>query len=250
MKRILRHLLYWYLAGLARLLIWRFRPAVIAVAGTVNKTFAKEAVARILAQNGLKTEMAYNGFNTEIGLPLAILGLPSGYESYARWWVILGMAIHAFFQKKLSDVLILELGVSRPGDLKKLLRIVKPRAAIITDLTQRYRENFSDISAMAGEYGSLLAHLPPDGLAVLNYDTILVRELGARSAAPVFYVSLEPQARSENIWSVSRREKTVNGQTIVFQIPDGQITVLCERFGRHHAAALLIAEIIQRNFKI
>lgn len=249
MKRVLRHILYWYLAAAARLVLWREGTEVIAVAGTVNKSFAKEAIGSILAQNGLKAEMAYNGFNTEIGLPLAVLGLPSGYESYSRWLAILPLAFRALFTRRLAPVLILELGVSRPGDLKKLLRIVRPRAAVITDLTQRYRENFSDISAMAREYRRLLEYLPPDGLAVLNYDTITVRELGRISPAPVFYFSLENRPAAPDLWSAALQSRDASGQRVFVSSPEGSGARVIGRFGRHHIASLLIADIIGRHFK-
>lgn len=248
MKKLFRHLLYWYLALIARLLLLRYRPTVIAVAGTVNKAFAKEAIGRILAEKGLRADMAYNGFNTEIGLPLAILGLPSGYESYVRWLAILPRSLKALFARRLAPVLLLELGVSRPGDLQKLLRIIHPQVAVITDLTQRYRENFSDLAALSREYELLIKHLPLQGLAVLNYDTISVRSLAASSAAPVFFFSLEAQPVSRQMYALQDLKKTTAGQSAEAITPAGPAMLEIPRFGRHHAAAALCALIIDRHF--
>lgn len=246
MKKMLRPLLYWYLAALARFVLARERPYIIAVTGTVNKYFVREAIAQKLTEKGINVETASNGFNTEIGLSLAVLGLSSGFESYSRWKTIVFKALQAAFRKKLQKVLIVELGVSRPGDMKQLLRIIKPRAVVISDLTQRYRENFSDLTLMAHEYDLLIKALPRQGLIVLNYDTITVRELGANVSAALYYFSLN-SSEPKQAWSASAITRTSSGEKFTLHSSLGVRTLEIARFGRHHVAATLIAEIFSHN---
>ena len=90
MKRFAKIILQYYLYLFAKLALWRCQPFVIAVAGTTNKTFTKQAIESFLRARG--EPLAVPSFNTEIGLPLAILGLKSGYNSYQRWLATMFLA--------------------------------------------------------------------------------------------------------------------------------------------------------------
>ena len=244
MKKLLRHLLAWYLASLARLLLLRERPTIIAVAGTVNKSFAVQAIAAELRGRGIAVETTPQHFNTDIGLPLAILGLPSGYDSYEASLSITPRAMKAL-KRPLPAVLVLEMGIDRPGDMRALLRIVEPHIAVITDITQRYRENFGGLDKLAHEYGMLLEALPRSGLAVLNYDTMLVRDLAKASKAPLRYVSLGSVEGKDILRAAFTQMMDgiagtvhIDGQSEEFALP---------RFGRHHALSLLIARAVSAH---
>ncbi len=237
MKIILRHILASYLGLLARILLTYRRPLIIAVAGTVNKGFAVTAIAEELRHRGYSVETPPHNFNTEIGLPLAILGLPSGYDSYRAWKRIIWRALWAL-KRPLAGVFVLELGIYRPGDMKALLAIIKPRIAIVTDITQRYRENFGGLDRLVAEYRLLLSSVANDGLAVLNYDTIVVRELASSATCPVSYVSLS--SGTDNEVATALIEKLSSGQRVKFSI-DGEVSEeVIDRFGRHHALVRLI----------
>ena len=51
------------------------------------------------------------------------------------------------------------------------------KIAVITDITQRYLESFSDMDNLVGEYEYLAASLPADGLLILNFDNNRVRSI-------------------------------------------------------------------------
>ena len=69
-------------------------PEIIGITGSVGKTSAKEAVRAVLS--GSHPLMASpRNMNTEIGMPLAVLGLPGGGKSKWRWFNIL---IKAWFR--------------------------------------------------------------------------------------------------------------------------------------------------------
>lgn len=245
MKSLLRHLLAWYLGLLTRIVLALRRPHVIAVAGTINKAFAVAAIAERLRAQGITVKTTPHHFNTDIGLPLAILGLPSGYNSYGAWLGIAGQALKAL-KRPLPAVLVLEFGINRPRDMKALLRIVKPNSAVITDITQRYRENFGGLDKLAAEYGRLIAAVPKSGLAVLNYDTMVVRDLDKQSIAPVRYFSLQPADDMLVVSAEFTASPTGLSGSICSQGTSRPFTL--ERFGRHHVASLLIAEAVGDYF--
>ena len=248
MKNLGHIVLRWYLGVAARLVIHRCRPKIIAIAGTVNKTFVKQTIEVVLEAQGKKCSSTTQTYNTDIGLPLSILGLNSGYNSYRRWLALLPHVFLKIFTQRLPKTLILELGISHPGDAKKLLRIIKPDVVIITDITQRYRENFTDMSTIAKEYGNLLKAVPKNGYSILNYDTIIVRSLNNLSESPHYYFSLEKVSNPEkNIWHVAdicTREEGI--EALVLNPYDSRLVSL-PRFGRHHLSAFLIADIINRT---
>jgi UDP-N-acetylmuramyl pentapeptide synthase len=60
------------LRGLARLTIWRYRPGIIGVTGTVGKTSTKLAIQAVLGSSR-RVRAAAGNLNNDLGLPLAIL---------------------------------------------------------------------------------------------------------------------------------------------------------------------------------
>lgn len=251
MKNLGHIVLRWYLGVAAKLVIRRCRPKIIAIAGTVNKTFVKQAIEVVLEAQGKKCSSTTHTYNTDIGLPLSILGLSSGYNSYRRWLVLLPHIFLKIFTQHLPKTLILELGISHPGDAKKLLRIIKPDVVIITDITQRYRENFTDLSTIAQEYGNVLKALPKNGYCILNYDTIIVRSLESFSESPHYYFSLEKVSKPEkNMWYVTDLWTREEGIEAMVVNPYASRLVSLSRFGRHHVSAFLIADVIHHTLPL
>lgn len=235
MKRVFKKLLQHYLKCLAKLTLLIHRPKIIAVAGSINKTFVKDEVCRVLSEAGYKVRPNPRAFNTEIGLSLSILDIPSGYNSYLKWLPIMLRAPMSIFQKDFPQFLVLEFGISDPGDMKFLLSVAKPSTAIITDITQRYIEGFDSVEELVGEYEYLVKHV--NGLIVLNYDNIRVRELAKISKAKVVFFGLEDGADwkgelvGNNIYQVVK----IQGQNKEFKLI---------RHGVHHVYSLLIGQII------
>jgi len=178
MKKIFKKFVQYYLWLLTKVVLWRYKPEIIAIGGTVNKTLVKEAVRDIFPA-GEKARANPKSYNTEIGLPLAVLYLPSGQSDFFRWLKILAKGtVSALFGRDFPSKLILELGVDRPRDMDYLLTLVSPRVVVITDISPvNYLDNFQSLENIALEYGKLLAKMPDGGTAVLNYDSLRVREL-------------------------------------------------------------------------
>jgi Alr-MurF fusion protein len=97
-----------------------FRSPVIAVTGSAGKTIVKEWLADIL---GLTTPVIRSpkSYNSQIGVPLSLLKLDDKYK--------LG---------------IFEAGVSMPGEMEKLQRVINPDIGVITNIGDAHSENFRD----------------------------------------------------------------------------------------------------------
>lgn len=183
----MRKVLQFLLKILAKLTLWRYRPRIVGVTGSVGKTGSCLAIAAVL-QTRWRVGRGEKNFNNEIGLPLTILGeADSGYRHPLIWLGIFFRAIkHLIIRNNhYPQVLVLEYGVDRPGDMKYLLSIASPVVAVVTAVAETHLEFFDSVAGVAKEKGYLVAALPPHGVAVLNMDFPLVQSMKAKTTARV-----------------------------------------------------------------
>jgi len=83
-------------------------PKVVAITGSNGKTTTKDMTAAVMAKR-YKTFKTPENFNNEIGVPMTLLTMPAD-----------------------TEVLVVELGMDRPGQLTALSKLVVPDVAIIT----------------------------------------------------------------------------------------------------------------------
>ena len=245
MKTLFKTILQYYLKLITKLVLLIHRPVVIAVAGSTNKSFVKDEISKVLKEQGIKVRSNPSSFNTEIGLPLAILNLPSGYNSYKNWLPVIFKATTRLFEFNFPKYLVLELGVSDPGDMKYLLSLVKPRVAVVTDITQRYLEGFDDMDDLAEEYEYLVKKLNKNGLLVLNKDNPRVKLLANISQSKLEFCGISEEAN----WQAVKIEKNSRGMDVKVSHNDIVEKYSVNRFGNHHVYKLLIGLVINDHVK-
>jgi UDP-N-acetylmuramoyl-tripeptide--D-alanyl-D-alanine ligase len=241
MKFLLKTLLYYYLKCISRVVLFIHRPVIIAIAGSINKSFFREAIAWQLREMKVDFRSNSKNFNTEIGLSLAILDLSSGYNSYKKWLPIIIKAPLKIFSINFSKFLILELGTSGSGDMRRLLSVVKPDIAIVTDITQRYLEGFTDINKLVYEYKYLAKKMKKSNFLVLNYDNKKVRELKNKTKASVKYFGINSEADCE-IKDIKNED---NVQVVRIKHNQSESDYKMKYFGKHHAQALAVSLMIK-----
>ena len=109
---------------------------VIGVTGSVGKTSTKQLIAALIAPHRRVAANPAN-FNTEIGLPLAVLAAPEG-----------------------TEVLVLEMGMRGFGQIDELARIAEPDVGVITNIGPVHLELVGSLEGVARAKGELLAHVP------------------------------------------------------------------------------------------
>lgn len=156
----------------AKIMLKRAKPIVIAVTGSVGKTSTKDAIFTVL-KDTYRTRKSQKSFNSEIGVPLSILALPNAWDSVWGWTqnIIDGFFI-AFFSRQYPQVLVLEMGVDRPGDMAKVTSWVKPDIVVVTRLPDVpvHVEYFGTPEAVVAEKMTLVTALKPDGVFIFNND--------------------------------------------------------------------------------
>jgi UDP-N-acetylmuramoyl-tripeptide--D-alanyl-D-alanine ligase len=117
---------------------WRreLDAAVIGVTGSVGKTSTKQLIAALITPQRRVAANPAN-FNTEIGLPLAVLAAPEG-----------------------TEVLVLEMGMRGFGQIDELARIAEPDVGVITNLGPVHLELVGSLEGVAKAKAELLAHVP------------------------------------------------------------------------------------------
>src|SRR4051812_13914380 len=140
---------------LAKLTLARFNPQIVAITGSVGKTSTKEAVATVLSKK-FSVRASSGNYNNEIGLPLTIIDEKSGGNNPLLWLLIFIKAIVKLFTTKYPQVLVLEMGTDRPGDIGYLVDMVgKIDVAIITSIGISHLEFFASPEALTKEKLSL-----------------------------------------------------------------------------------------------
>ncbi|MFZ2154030.1 MAG: Mur ligase family protein [Candidatus Moraniibacteriota bacterium] len=244
MKKIFKIILQYYLKIITKLVLAVHRPVVIVVSGSVNKSFVRDEIKQVLENKGRTVRANPKNFNTEIGLPLAILNIESGYNSYRRWLPVLKNAALAIFQKNFPKYLVLELGVAQKGDMRYLLSIVRPQLAIVTEITQRYIESFSGMNRLVGEYVYLVKNIKKDGKLILNWNNEKVRNLKKYANVPVLYFGFSTKEADGEVQSIERESA---GSLIKLRYKEKEQTIRLNRFGRHHAMAKIIGWLVEEN---
>jgi UDP-N-acetylmuramoyl-tripeptide--D-alanyl-D-alanine ligase len=167
MKKILIKIL----ASFSRAIIKKHNPIIIGITGSVGKTSSKEAIDLILSSK--KTVRSnYANYNNEIGLPLTIIGEKSPAKNIFGWFKVFSKAFSLISKKEIDypEILILEMGIDRPGDMDYLMSIVKPDRAVLTNISHSHIEYFGNVEKIKKEKIKLLKNLKNEGIAIINYD--------------------------------------------------------------------------------
>ncbi|MFL5870527.1 MAG: UDP-N-acetylmuramoyl-tripeptide--D-alanyl-D-alanine ligase [Solirubrobacterales bacterium] len=117
---------------------------VVGITGSVGKTSVKDIVRAILP---LRAHASPENFNTEIGLPLAILVAPPE-----------------------TEVLVLEMAMRGLGQIAELCEIAEPDVGAITNIGPVHLELLGTIEAIAEAKAEILEGLGDDGVAVVPAD--------------------------------------------------------------------------------
>jgi len=166
----MRQFLQSFLASLSREILSKYKPIIIGITGSVGKTSTKEAVFCVVSQK-YKTRKSKKNFNNEIGLPLTIIGADAPGRNVFKWIAVFFKAVLLIITpQKYPQVLVLEMGVDRPGDMDYLLSIAKPHIAIITAIGYSHYEFFKDEGSLDTEKGRIIEVLSEIDFAILNAD--------------------------------------------------------------------------------
>lgn len=182
MRTVLKTILATVLRAEAKLILARYKPHIVAITGSVGKTSTKDAIFAVVADTH-RARKSEKSFNSEIGLPLTILGRPTAWSNPLRWieTIVDGLVV-LLSGARYPEWLVLEVGADRPGDIKSLASWLYTDIAVITRLPEVpvHVEFFDSPEAVKEEKAALLRTLKSGGAAVLYGDDAAVVALRER----------------------------------------------------------------------
>lgn len=152
---------------------------VCAITGSNGKTTTKELVRSALSAR-YKVHATSGNLNNLIGAPLTILATPLD-----------------------TEVLIMELGTSGPGEIAQLGVIAEPDAALITGISEEHLEGLGDLQGVLAEETALLPNLPEDSITIVADEPPMLaeraRQLTRNVKAAGFSERADAELRAEDV---------------------------------------------------
>ncbi len=187
---MLKNLLQSIIRNLAKRILAKYKPDVIGITGSVGKTSSKEAIAYVL-ESKFSVRRTLKNYNNEIGLPLTIIGIEkSPGKSILGWLGVIWKAKKLLLARdnNYPEVLVLEMGADKPGDIEYLTEIAPCKVGVLTFISHAHTEFFKTIKKISQEKRIIISHLKQDGFAVMNFDNEMVMQnIGATKAEVLTY---------------------------------------------------------------
>ncbi|MBI3212032.1 MAG: hypothetical protein HYZ47_05075 [Simkania negevensis] len=144
-------------------------PFVIGVTGTIGKTTTKEFIATLLREK-VSVYATPGNANSQLSLPVTLLN-----------------------RKEKAEVLVLEMGMSLPGELRRLTEIAPPDLGVLTKLTLVHGDSFNSLEEIA-EAKKELFEAQSVKRAILNKQTTAFTPIQKIQLPTTFYSVNDPEA--------------------------------------------------------
>ena len=120
---------------------------IVGITGSVGKTTLKKLISFALNNYGKVYSSPYS-YNNKFGVPLSLSNL-----------------------KKNTEYGIFEIGMSKKGEINNLSKIVKPKVAVITNISEAHIENFNALKDIANTKAEIINNISKNGNLILNKDS-------------------------------------------------------------------------------
>jgi UDP-N-acetylmuramoyl-tripeptide--D-alanyl-D-alanine ligase len=195
------------LKQLARAVREAWGGKIAGVTGSVGKTTTKEILAALLGAK-LQVLKSEGNFNNEYGLPLTLLRLEETHQAA-----------------------VLEMGMSRRGELARLAAIARPDVGVVTRVAPAHLEFFSSVEEIALAKRELIEGLcGRESTAVLNADDPRVAAFGAFAPGRVLTYGIDSPAFFS---ATAIEDRGALGSAFDYVSPEGRVRLDLPVPGRH-----------------
>ena len=122
------------------------KAKIFAVTGSAGKTSLKNLIKDLLQKYG-ETHSSPKSYNNKFGVPLSLSQLKLSHK-YG----------------------VFEVGMSKPGEINNLTKLVRPEIGIITNVGEAHIENFDNLIGIARAKGEIIDNIQKKGTIILNKD--------------------------------------------------------------------------------
>jgi UDP-N-acetylmuramoyl-tripeptide--D-alanyl-D-alanine ligase len=203
------------LKQLARAVRKAWGGKIAGVTGSVGKTTTKEILAALLGAK-LRVLKSEGNLNNEYGLPLTLFRLEETHQAA-----------------------VLEMGMSRRGELARLAAIARPDVGVVTRVSPAHLEFFASVDEIALAKRELIEGLNGrESTAVLNADDPRVAAFGAFAPGRVLTYGVDRQAF---FMAQEIEDRGALGTAFDYVSPEGRVRLELNVPGRHAIANALAA---------
>lgn len=167
------------LGEIARRERMRIGMQVVGVTGSVGKSTTKEMIAQVM-ETTFRTAKTPANHNNDIGMPMAILGMPED-----------------------TQVAVVEMGMNHFREMAYLSRIARPDLAVILNIGTMHMEHLGSQEGIRRAKMEILEGMAPDARLVLNGDDALLRSLEEQPEQPILYFGTDD---SLNVYATDVRQ--------------------------------------------
>ena len=201
---------------LARLVRSRSSAHFVAITGSAGKTSCKEFTAEVLRAEGPVLATKGN-LNNHLGVPLTLMRLETDH------WAA-----------------VIECGMSHPGELSRLARLIRPRVAAITNVAAAHLEFFDSVAQIAAAKAEIFETLSNGDTAVVPADEPLLRDRALKTSGSVYLFGEGPEARVR----AAGISMSLEGSTFELQSGGSRVAVHLSVPGPHAVSNFLAAAAI------
>jgi UDP-N-acetylmuramoyl-tripeptide--D-alanyl-D-alanine ligase len=203
------------LKQLARAVRSAWSGKIAGVTGSVGKTTTKEILAALLGTR-LRALKSEGNLNNEYGLPLTLFRLEETHQAA-----------------------VLEMGMSRRGELARLAEIARPDVGVVTRVAPAHLEFFSSVDEIALAKRELIEGLNGhESTAVLNADDRRVAAFGVFAPGRVLTYGIENPAF---FMATEIEDRGALGSAFDYVSPEGRVRLELTVPGRHAISNALAA---------
>ncbi|MFQ6031965.1 MAG: UDP-N-acetylmuramoyl-tripeptide--D-alanyl-D-alanine ligase [Candidatus Zixiibacteriota bacterium] len=202
-KKALRDIASWHRS--------KFEVPTVAVTGTNGKTTTKDMIAEVLSSK-FKILKSIKSYNNLVGVPLTLFELNPDIQ-----------------------VLVLELGMSNPGEIGILTRTVKPNFGVITNIGPAHLESMESLERITQAKFELLDYMSSPGTSVLNADDEFLAKRIKDGRGKIISFAIENQADFE------ANDLTVTDEGYIGFRVNGKLNINLKLLGEHNVYNALAA---------
>ncbi len=181
------------LGRMAHSILWRHKPFVVAITGSVGKTTTKDMIATIIKKEK-KIYYTKKNHNNEIGVPLTIMGWENDVDSLFAFFALLWHWVRMMIYYEYPEIIVLEMGVDRPGDMDYLMTIAQPDVSVLTTISYAHSAFFKDIAEIRDEKQKIITRMKKNGTAVVNYDDKYAQNIKSKTHNQIIFYGMKEGA--------------------------------------------------------
>lgn len=198
-------------------------PKVVGITGSNGKTTTKDMTAKVL-ESHYQTHKTAGNFNNAIGLPLTILDM---VES--------------------TEILVLEMGTSNPGEIGFLSNLAQPDLAVVTMIGESHIESFGSREKLTKEKMAITSALKKDSLFIYPENEQLIADnLPKNARIKNFSIDRRADIYAENI----SEEINSTQFTVIEKNTDSKILMEIPVPGRYNVNNALIAILVGLEYGV